>query len=472
MNRITESNRLLFESLVEDVKREYQAAGIAVAVINGRGETQYEKYFGYRDADAKLPIDDNTVFGLASLTKSFTCLAMMQMAEAGILDLNDPISQYIPEFTNKNQSEPVRIWHLMCHSGGFFPLPRIVVDQVAEAMGLDEDVVGDLAYNDALAQEGVRLVAGRLDAQTAENGLNGRPGEYLSYCNDGFGLLSDIIRRYGDAPSFADYLKTHILKPLGMERSGCDFVWPKQDSNAAILYQPDGEGGMKGSRDYHDNAFVLNGGGAMKSTVSDLKKYLTMYLNEGRGQNGTRIVSAHSIREMCKPRQLYGPDGYYGYGLSMSQMDDLRVIEHGGSLPGVSSNISWSYEADAAVIILCNTEDVPVSVIADAAMRMYNGKSPIIRRDGYQETPWCEEIVDMACGTYVSGEGTTLEIYKKENGQIGLTSNGKTMDVIPVHPKGAIIRNKMSDNYMRLHITEERGLFAVTYGSRMFPKTK
>lgn len=472
MNRMTESNQLLFEALIEDIKREYQASGIAVAVVDKNGKTQYEKFFGCRDMDHQLPVDGDTIFGLASVTKSFTCLAIMQLVEKGILNIDDPVSQYVPEFTNKNQKETVRIKHLMSHSGGFFPLPRITVDPVAKTLGLDETVDGDFAYNDALASEGVRLVAERLDAQTEPTGLIGNPGEYFSYCNDGYGLLSDIIRRYGGEASFADYLKKHILNPLNMRRSGCDFVWPKQDDNAAILYQPDDQGGIKGSRDYHDNAFVLNGGGAMKSTLNDMKKYLAMYLNEGCGTNGERIISEHAIHEMTKPCQLYGIDGYYGYGLSIKQIDDLRVIEHGGSLPGVSSNISFSFDAEAAVIVLCNTSEVPVQLIADAAMRMYNGKNPLNRRDTYQETPWTTEIVDMACGTYVSGEGTTLELYKKENGQIGVINNGKKLHVIPIYPRAAMIRAKMSDGFMRLHITEEKGLFALTYGSRMFPKIK
>lgn len=200
------------------------------------------------------------------MTKSFTALSIMQLEEKGMIDLDAPISQYIPEFTNKNQSKKVTVRHLLSHAGGFFPLPRILVGNVAESLGLDEEKDGDFAYNDAVAQEGVKLVAERLDAQTKENGLNGQPGEYLSYCNDGFGLLSDIIRRYGGEPSYADYLVKHVLKPLGMERSFCDFVLPSKDENAATLYKKV-DGVMRGSRDYHDNAFVLNGGGAMKSTL-------------------------------------------------------------------------------------------------------------------------------------------------------------------------------------------------------------
>ncbi len=469
MNRMTKSNVALAEQLIESVQKEYDACGIAVAVINKKGETQYQKFFGYRDEEKKLPIDENTIFGLASVTKSFTSLAIMQMAEKGILSLDDPISKYIPEFTNKNQ-DTVRIWHLMCHSGGFFPLPRIVVEDVAKSLNLNEEIDGDLAYNDKMAAEGVRLVAERLDNQTMENGLIGHAGEYLSYCNDGFGLLSDIIRRYGKEASYADYLNEHILKPLGMDRSGCDFVKPAKDENAAILYKK--ENGVKVShRNYHDNAFVLNGGGAMKSTLADLKKYLAMYLNEGTALDGTHILDEYGIHEMCKPRQIYRPQSYYGYGLSIEHLDDLTVIEHGGALPGVSSNISWSYDADAAVIVLCNTSGVPVSLIADALMRVYNGKSPIVTRDKYQEVSWDEKTIGEAVGMYVSGEGTEVELYQKEDGTVGMRTDGKEQNLIPVNPRMAIIRGKMTDGNITLYWRNGK-IFAIRYGGRMIPKSK
>lgn len=458
----------LFETIVQNFQQEYDAAGIAVSIVDKHGNTLYETFSGYRDAEKKLPIDRDTIFGLASVTKSFTSLAIMQMAQKRILDLNDPISKYIPEFTNKNQ-DTVRIWHLLCHSGGFYPLPRITVPQVAQSLGLDEQQEGDFAYHDGLAQEGIRLVAKRLDSQTKEQGLNGRAGEYLSYCNDGFGLLSDIIRRHGGENSFAEYLNRHILAPLHMERSFCDFIRPSLDDNAAVLYKKQ-DGKMISHRDYHDNAFVLHGGGAMKSTIADMKKYLAMYLNLGKGLDGVRIVDEYSIREMVKPRQFYRSQNYYGYGLSTKHMDDLTIVEHGGSLPGVSSNISWSYELGIGIVVLCNTSGVPVGAIADAAMKLCNGKNPVNRRDTYTPCNWPDSVTASACGTYISGEGIVLELYKKEDGTAGLKTDGKEQNLIPVNSSEAIIRNKMTDGYLQLCQNEADGIFAVRYGGRMIPR--
>ena len=131
MNRMTQESREKLEKLVARVMQDGQARGIAVGIVNAAGEIQYENYFGYRDEQNKLLINRDTIFGMASVTKSFTALSIMQMQQDGILNVDDPVSKYISEFTNKNQSEPVRLWHLMCHSGGYFPLPRIVVDKTA-----------------------------------------------------------------------------------------------------------------------------------------------------------------------------------------------------------------------------------------------------------------------------------------------------------------------------------------------------
>ena len=104
---------------------------------------------------------------------------------------------------------------------------------------------------------------------------------------------------------------------------------------------------MTGCKDYYDNAFVLGGAGSMKSTISDMKKILYMYLNHGKTPDGGRILSMEGIRSMCRPRMEYRPESWYCYGLATKKIDDVTVVEHGGSLTGVSSNMSWSYDAAA-----------------------------------------------------------------------------------------------------------------------------
>ncbi len=461
MNRIKAADRILAEELIDSIMKDYDACGLAACIIDGEGNTQYECFRGTLEKGKETPVNGDTIFGLASLTKSFTAMAVMMMQERGLLSVHDPVSAYLPAFTNKN-TDTVTIGHLLTHTGGFFPLPRITADMVAEELGLTEED-GDLAFNRRLAEEGGKQVAERLDSLTMENGLNGRPGEYLSYCNDGFGLLSEIIRLYDGCDSYAGWLRSNILSPLGMDRSGCDFIKPAEDDNAAVLYEKK-DGVMQSHRNYRDNAFVLNGGGAMKSTLNDLKKYLRVYLKKGDG-----LLSSYSIREMCKGRIPYHMHDTYGYGLYNTLINGMTVTGHGGSLPGVSSNIAFTFDNDCAVIVLCNTSDVPVSVISDALIRMYAGDTPLPDRTVH-EHPWSEETVTAACGSFASGEGTSFEIFAKEDGTPGLRSEEKELNMVTVSPEAAVVRGKYSDTPVKLIRDEKGHVFAVQYGSRLIPR--
>ena len=106
MNRMTEEGRKQLEELIAQVMKDGQARGIAVGIVDSDGQIQYENYFGYRDEENQLPITRDTIFGMASVTKSFTALAIMQMQKDGLLSVDDPVSKYVPEFTNKNLKEP------------------------------------------------------------------------------------------------------------------------------------------------------------------------------------------------------------------------------------------------------------------------------------------------------------------------------------------------------------------------------
>ena len=145
----------------------------------------------------------------------------MQLQEAGILSLEDPGAKYVPEYKDPVGRPPVRIWHLLCHSGGFFPLPRLVVDKIAQEMGISDSILEELVYRKDFAEQGIRLVAERLAAQTE---FTGAPGQQFSYCNDGFGVLSDIVRRYGGYDSFAEYVEQKILQPLGMTFRKAEYI--------------------------------------------------------------------------------------------------------------------------------------------------------------------------------------------------------------------------------------------------------
>ena len=143
----------------------------------------------------------------------------------------------------------------------------------------------------------------------------------------------------------------------------------------------------------------------------------------------------------------------------------------GGSLPGVSSNLSWSYDAGVGVIVLCNTSGVPVSTIADAAMRMYHGRNLIDDRSYYQETFWDEKKRQQFCGIFQSGEGNKIEIFEKD-GMIAAKEGEKQLNFVPVQEFLGIVRNPDKDAYVKFFEDDNEKIFAVGYGGRMLPRVK
>lgn len=212
-----------FEESVYKVMECYGAAGMAVSIFDTE-HVRYERFFGYRDAEAGLSMDENTICGMASVSKSFTALAIMQMAEQKLLVLTDPVSRYLPQFKDTR----VTISHLLSHSGGYFPLKRLLVRDIADGLGIYENGKRELGYDPVLAKKGLEEVCNRLNRQTKRLG---KPGQYMSYCNDGYGILSELIHLYGGEASYGEYIKKHILEPLGMTRSFCEFVRPAEDEN-------------------------------------------------------------------------------------------------------------------------------------------------------------------------------------------------------------------------------------------------
>ncbi len=452
----TEENIRKFEEYIDLIKETYGAVGLAVSIFDTEN-VLFQKVLGVRDREKGGEINDDTIFGLASVSKSFTIMSIMQLYRKGIIDINAPVSDYIPEYHGR-PDYPVLVSHLMCHAAGYFPQKRIWVEHVAKPMGIWNDGKDELTYNAELAAEGCRLVADRLNAQT---GFTGRPGERMSYSNDGFALLSEIIRRYGGEPSYADYVRKNILEPLGMSRSSAEYIAPLHDPNTVHLYKKK-NGVLSGDFDFYSNAFVLPGGGAMKSTLRDMRSYVRMYMQHGRP-----IMDDYYIREMIRPRQEYRFGMTYGYGISSLQLENGHIYQHSGSLPGVSSHFGWSPEIGVGLVILCNTSDVPVAQISTAAFRLFGGLEPV-HGPHFEEKPWSEETARSVAGTYPSGEGTVIEL--SYDGRLHLTIAGKEREFFPAAPDMLIVKNPVGVSDMLFLSDDERGVWGIRWGGRIIAK--
>ena len=429
--------------------------GLAVAIVNKAGETLYQGCFGCRDKAKSLPLDPETLMGIASVTKSFTALAIMQLCQRGAVDVNAPVSDYIPSFTMPG----VSVGHLLSHSGGIFPQPRTLLTDVARDMALDPARDGDFALLPALADEGERRVAEKLSAQAR---FIGRPGEYMSYSNDGFALLSSVVKRRGGERTYPEYVGKYIHAPLGMTRSTFEFSLSSRE-NVTTLYRRAPGGALGETNDFTDDAFVLSGCGGMKSTLNDMKKYLCMYLNHGRTPSGEQVALPFSIKEMCRPHSASGPNAYYGYGLRIGSMDDMRVVSHGGGFVGVSSYIEFSHEAGIGAVALSNTSGAGCGDITGAAMRLFKNTG----------TRWSDAFIDRVCGKYISHESgaEATEIIRRGD-KLVVLAGGARLEATPINSYMLSAQSARGRMLLTVYSDDGGKVWAIGVNSRIIPRSE
>ncbi|MCD6436165.1 MAG: beta-lactamase family protein, partial [Clostridiales bacterium] len=431
--------------------------GTAIVIFD-KENILYENYIGYRDIEKKTLIDKDTIFGIASITKSFTALGIMQLQENNIININDNIAKYINSI-NRNPT----ISHLLSHSAGYMPQKRLLISDFVKNLNLDHKKT-DYSTNNKIAQSGINKIISQLNASKA---YTGKPGMRMSYSNESFGLLTEIIRKYGGEKSYCDYITKHILTPLDMNRTFFSFNRANKETNISTLYYQD-NGKIQSTNDFMHMGYVLMGGGGLKSSISDLIKYTRMFLNNGKGHKN-QIVQSNSIKEMLKPRINYKYKEHYGYALSLGKIDDISYSGHSGGLTGVSSHFAFSNQMDIGVIVLSNTSNIPVSAIAIAALKLSFDKLPIKEISNIDKITWSRETIKNTIGTYSSEEGTNIEILDLGN-SIKVIIDGKPFAVRIISNNLISTKNKLIENHNRIIRDENNIATAIYSGSRMIPR--
>ncbi len=372
-----------FEEYTKTLMDEMHIAGAAVAV-SSNGEPIYAKGFGVRDLCTKKPVDPNTIFGIASVSKSFTALAIMGLQDKGLLSVDDPVTKYIPEWrvSGIEDMSAIKIKHLLSHTTGVPPMRR------------REDLFRFREHLEFFANEPVVPL--------------GKPGEYLSYCNDTFLLLGLIVQRL-TRKLFTRHMTVEILDRLNMNRSMYGLDDLRKFENVTVPYVYNEKEGCLEKVAWPQLGNYEVGGG-IRSTVLDLMKYSQVYLNLGVFE-GKTIVSPEAIQAMQCPVHQIGRHQYYCYALEVTpNYGGVTLVEHGGGQPGVSSNFGFVPEENISVAVLTNVSDVPASRIWLAAVNTYLG-FPIDRQRSY-EPEYYMTFEDMVrfCGTYECDEGSKFTI--------------------------------------------------------------
>ncbi|NRQ55021.1 serine hydrolase [Brevibacillus sp. HD1.4A] len=415
-----------YETLAEQTVQESQAPGVIIG-INQHGDSLYRKAYGYRDAERKWAITPDTVMGLASVTKSFTCMAIMQLQEAGKLSVHDPVVAYLPEFRTPDQActERMTIHHFMTHSAGIPPLP---VDMLAVKNSLFDTIPEEdnpiHRFIKKEQQKPIRTHADLLEVLAhVQYELLGEPGQHFSYSNECYALLGAIVERVSGKP-YDVYVKEHILEPADMRSS--TFLLgdlPRFPEVTTIYHKRDNHGKLEVYPDFDwEEGPAVMAAGHLNSTVRDMLNYAEIF-RTGGCVGKERILSAESVRQMTLPHVICNYKKHYGYGLMVEpNYYGGTLLKHGGAIKGVAAHLAIVPERGLTAVVLANLIGTPVEKLTLTALNLIEGREaaePLTKYEDYCVSP---ERFQAYVGDYASGEGMNVSVTVEE-GALVLTNH-------------------------------------------------
>jgi CubicO group peptidase (beta-lactamase class C family) len=319
------------DRLFRDYATEKKIPGMVWGVVID-GRLAHTGTFGVRDRMSQEKVTETTAFRIASMTKSFTALAILKLRDEGKLGLDDPVSKWIPEFARMElptrDSAPILIRNLLSHSAGF-PEDNPWGDQQLSATDeqLDEWLKKGIPFSTA-------------------------PGTRYEYSNYAFGLLGRVVAKASGLP-YERYMRQEILSKLKMDSTTFEFS-DVPAASRAIGYR------LKPDSTYSEEPPLPHGVfgsmGGLITTANDLARYVAFHLSAwpARDDPETGPVRRSSVREM---QHLWTPSNLTasiaggtlqasetGYGFGLRVTSDCRfeqIVAHGGGLPGFGSYMAW-----------------------------------------------------------------------------------------------------------------------------------
>jgi CubicO group peptidase (beta-lactamase class C family) len=354
--------------------------GASVIVIHN-GKILLNKGYGLANILQNEPITPLTVFRLGSITKPFTAMAILQLYDKQMLQINDYVEKYFPGTLNGNK---ITIKNLLTHTSG-----------------ITESLDTELAFT---------------------------PGTQISYSNAGYNLLGKIIEKVSGMP-YEKYLQENIFQPLGMNNTGYEHPDIKV-KNFATGYKISDNGSYtdRGESDV-SGAFSA---GALYSTTEDMYKWDQALYTE-------KLVKASTLNQAFSQTTLNdGSTTKYGFGWMVSQWRGLKEVGHGGDITGFNSYIARYPDEQFTVIVLSNIEMRPPGPVPDAGILAHK-IAEIYLADKISATKehvaisLDPKILDSYTGQYrwinaskswIEVSGEFLTIYMKNNQLFGKSKAG------------------------------------------------
>ena len=341
------------DAFLEERMASLHIPGIAAMLVK-RGEILWSGSYGFADLEKRIPMGLDTIQNVASISKTFTATALMQLLEEGKLRLDEAVDGHLP-FPVRNPRYPddaITFRHLLTHTSS-------IDDSVSYAHNY---VCGDPEVSLADWVEGYFTPGGPF-YDAAENFHDHRPGESYAYNNVAFGLLARLVEVLS-GESFPDYCSTRIFEPLSMKETSW-FVAGLDPSKQAVPYTWRTDGELRGPTWGGEPQGVIGEGAAvdgflanclynhpnypdgfLRTSVRQLSRYLMAYLD-----NGAAILKPETVDEMLRVHS----EEIWGLSWYVRDVSGRQFWGHGGADPGVNTRIDLNREDGVGAIVFANT---------------------------------------------------------------------------------------------------------------------
>jgi CubicO group peptidase (beta-lactamase class C family) len=331
------------DAKVREILNRHPAVGLAFGVIR-RGRLAFFHGHGVADVDSGTRINEDTAFRIGSVTKLFTAVAVMQLWERGLVDLDAPASEYLRAYRLRPARpgfRPVTLRHLLTHTSGI-PDVRHPFDLLHFRSGPFEGrpPLHSVAFGEQLPTL----------AEYYDTGLRAvvEPGMAFAYSNHGFATLGQIVEDVSGLP-LDRYLREHIFDPLGMDMSDLRRS-PRVVRRLATGYAVR----RRGPEPVPDRDWIGAGGGGVYATTSDIARFIGFLLNP-EAPAGETVLRPATLATMLEPH--WQPDERLtamGLAFFLSTVGGHRLAGHDGILPGFNSHVVIAPDDDLGVIAFTN----------------------------------------------------------------------------------------------------------------------
>ena len=419
---LNKSNLAKIDGLIAKEIAKMKIGGISYVIIKD-GEIVHKQGFGAKNLDKNLPADENTIYNIASVTKSFISSAIMILVDEGKIEITDPAKKYVP-LELGTESDPITIKHLMNHTSG---IPNLANTTLFYYMAREGLTIPPKAKLVPLSSENDFF-------RVINNGLeySHELDQYFHYNNYAYSMLAIIITKVC-GKDYREFIKERIFEPLGMKSTTFFPEEFKDNENLAQGYHVNSQdkGGNTRKIERKERRGIFMAAGGIYSCVKDMSIYMLMHLGKGTyrdvkvmSKESSNLMQTNSIKPGTMAHKVlsnYSPQKSFGYGFGFfidSNFYGFKSVRHGGNWFGGSAEFHFIPSLNIGIIALANTlfgpRDMISSILAMIAGTLEEEIHLLVERNHFMKLTGIYEGYNETERIKISGESLTLRVEEIE----------------------------------------------------------